>query len=246
MAIKHFIIPLLLLICIIILILHGPIPQDEQYHHFADGRNIWGIPNFWNVLTNLPFAFIGLFGIRTVRKAKEWELRHTGLILFWGFVLLTFGSGYYHLWPRNETLVFDRLAMTLIFMSFFSFIIQEQTAKKRGYRALLIFIIIGVLSVIYWWVSEGWGRGDLRPYILVQFFPLLAIPLILQLYKSTFNMTKEVSFIFFFFGVAKLTETYDEEIFNWLEYTLSGHSLKHLLMAVAGFWMVVLLQRRIK
>jgi hypothetical protein len=246
LAKKHFILPLLLLLCIAILIIYGSIPQEESYHLFADVRTLWDIPNFWNVMTNLPFLLVGILGIRAVRKAKEKVLRYTGLIMFWGFVLLTFGSGYYHLWPRNDTLVYDRLCMTLIFMSFFSFIIQERTAKQRGYRTLLILNLIGVLSVIYWWVSEGWGKGDLRPYILVQFFPLLAIPLLLLLYKSTFNMTKEVSLIFLFFGLAKLTETYDKEIYNWLEHTLSGHSLKHLLMAVAGYWMVVLIQRRIK
>ena len=38
--------------------LAGPVPQDPAYHCFADGRPLLGIPNFWNVLTNLPFGHV--------------------------------------------------------------------------------------------------------------------------------------------------------------------------------------------
>ena len=57
-----------------------------------------------HVMTNLPFAFLGILGIIEVRKATEKELRYMELVLFWGFVLLTFGIRYYYLWPSNDTL----------------------------------------------------------------------------------------------------------------------------------------------
>jgi hypothetical protein len=31
-----------------------PIPQDNAYHLFVDNRTIAGVPNFWNVVSNLP------------------------------------------------------------------------------------------------------------------------------------------------------------------------------------------------
>ena len=40
-------------------LLLSPIPQDQGYHRFADGRSLLGIPNFWNVVSNLPFVLIG-------------------------------------------------------------------------------------------------------------------------------------------------------------------------------------------
>ena len=41
----------------------GPIPQDVRYHLFVDTREIWSVPNFWNVVTNAPFAIVGLLGL---------------------------------------------------------------------------------------------------------------------------------------------------------------------------------------
>ena len=44
------------------LLLLSPIPQDQGYHHFADQRTLLGIPNFWNVISNLPFIAVGAAG----------------------------------------------------------------------------------------------------------------------------------------------------------------------------------------
>jgi hypothetical protein len=40
-----------------------PIPQNPSYHDFADQRTLFGIPNFWNVVSNGPFAVIGAMGL---------------------------------------------------------------------------------------------------------------------------------------------------------------------------------------
>ncbi len=243
---KQYIIPLLALLCVFALIIVGSIPQDQNYHDFADDRKLWGISNFLNVVTNLPFAFVGMLGLRLVRKIKERELKHISFILFTGFLLLTIGSSYYHLCPNNDTLVYDRIPMSIIFMCFFSLIISNCVNKKVGYRAFVILNIIGIMSVIYWAFSESIGHGDLRWYGMVQFFPILAIPLILVLYKSTLVPWKEIILIFLFFGLAKLTEKFDKEIYNFLRGAISGHSLKHLLMAVAEYEIVVMMRYRIK
>jgi hypothetical protein len=36
----------------------GPIPQDPDYHNFADTRKIWGIRNAFDVLSNAPFVVV--------------------------------------------------------------------------------------------------------------------------------------------------------------------------------------------
>lgn len=241
---KDYIIPSLAVICVIGLIFHGPIPQDPNYHGFADKRIVFGIPNFLNVITNLPFAIIGLLGLRAIRKAKEKDLKYISYMLFIGFLLLSIGSSYYHLWPKNETLVYDRIPMVLIFMSFFAFIICHHINKRTGYHAFIVLNIIGIISVIYWILSEHAGKGDLRWYGMVQFFPIVAIPLILFLYSSSSNYLKEIILIFLFFGLAKLCEEFDKDIYHYLSNTISGHSLKHILMAVAGYEIVVMMQGR--
>src|SRR5262245_199980 len=49
------------------LLLLPPTPQDQKYHQFADQRTILGIPNFWNVVSNLPFLAVGAAGLRRFR-----------------------------------------------------------------------------------------------------------------------------------------------------------------------------------
>lgn len=242
---KDYFIPILAIACIIALVFYGPIPQDQQYHFFADARKKFGIPNFLNVITNLPFLIIGLGGLAVAKKAKEKELRQICVVLFSGFLLLTFGSGYYHWIPNNISLVYDRLPMVIIFMSFFSLIIYDHSNRSVGYRSFISLTTLGLLSVLYWIWSEQQGYGDLRWYAMVQFFPLLAIPLILLLYKSPFNYTKYVVLIFLFFILAKIAEHFDEEIYLSLNKIISGHSLKHLFMAAAEFEILIMLKHRI-
>jgi hypothetical protein len=128
---KDYILPSLALLCIIALLLYGPIPQDQDYHNFADQREFFGIPNFLNVITNLPFAIVALFGLREVSTLKEKKLKHIGLALFVSFILVTLGSGYYHWWPNNETLVYDRIPITVILMSFFTFLIYDLIDRTK-------------------------------------------------------------------------------------------------------------------
>jgi hypothetical protein len=243
---KDVIVPLLALLCIIGMSMHSPMAQDLYYHNFADRRTILGIPNFLNVITNVPFLIIGVAGLRVVSIARETKLKRISSLLFFGFVLLTFGSGYYHLYPNNETLVCDRIPIVIIFMSFFAIIIYDCLNRYKGYAAFIILNIIGILSVVYWILSEHKGYGDLRWYGLVQFFPIIAIPLLLFLYKTPFNYSKEVIPIFVFFGLAKFAEHFDKEIYQCLFNTISGHSLKHVFVAIAGYELVSLIARRVK
>ena len=46
------------------LLLLPPILQDQNYHRFADERTLFSIPNFWNVISNLPFIAVGAAGLR--------------------------------------------------------------------------------------------------------------------------------------------------------------------------------------
>lgn len=94
-------------------------------------------------------------------------------------------------------------------------------------------------------MTEQVGRGDVRWYGMVQFFPIFAIPLMMWMYRSSFNYTEEIVWMFLFFGLAKLGETFDKAIFNFLGNTISGHSLKHLLMTAAGYEIVLLMKRKV-
>lgn len=222
-----------------------PIPQDPAYHRFADQRSFLGIPNALDVLSSLPFLLVGVYGLRqllTGHAGIDTELRPAGLVFFVGVGLTAFGSGYYHLAPDNATLVWDRLPMTLAFMSLVSLVVGEYVSIRFGRSLLWPLLAIGVASVVWWAWTESVGAGDLRPYALVQFLPFLLLPLILLLYRP--RWTKSV-FLWLAGGcylLAKLLEFLDGPVFALAG--LSGHTLKHLVAAVGAWCLLLMLQSR--
>lgn len=89
-----------------------------------------------------------------------------------------------HLQPTNETLFWDRLPMTIAFMSFVSIIIGEYISEKVVLHSLLPLVLMGTASVIYWYFTEQAGQGYLRFYGLVQFLPILIIPMIILMFPA--------------------------------------------------------------
>lgn len=236
-----------ILIAVIVAVLSPPIPQPPDYHDFADKREIFGIPNFWDVISNLPFVVIGILGTAWVNIGK-WpggisELRTAYLLFFIGTILVGIGSGYYHLNPSNETLFWDRLPMTAAFAAFFCIVVGEYVSVRLGMRLLLPLLLVGALSVMYWSYTEGLGRGDLRPYALVQFLPIILTLLILMTYRSPFVTSRYMWAIVATYAVAKLAEALDEQLFQ-LTAVLSGHSIKHLIASAGGFLLILALLRR--
>ena len=223
-----------------------PIAQDVAYHDFADKREILGISNFFNVVSNVPFFVIGVWGLvflrrRTLAVSKE-EIP-AFMTLFSGIALTGFGSVYYHLAPSNATLFWDRLPMTMIFMSLMAVIIGERISPAEGRWLLPIFLAVGFASVVYWRVTELQGAGDLRFYGFVQFFPVLAIPLIIFLYPSARTGTAKLIAAGGFYLFAKIAEVLDAPIFEFSG-MVSGHTVKHLMAGIASYWLLLLLTDR--
>lgn len=222
------------------------IPQDPAYHRFADQSSHFGVPNFWNVVSNLPFLLIGLEGIRELYRGKlavMAEFRAGYLLFFLGIALVGPGSAWYHLAPDNAGLVWDRLPMTLGFMAFLAVIIAEYISVPAGRVLLWPLVLTGLASVLYWKISEARGQGDLRWYGLVQFLPMLLIPLILLLFRPSFTGSAYPWAMLGAYGAAKLAELLDAPLFRVL-YPLSGHALKHLLAAAAAYALLLGLRRR--
>ena len=197
-----------------------PIPQPESYHAFADHRRLLGIPNFWNVASNLPFAVSGVFGLRAFRDLAS-------RLLFAGILLTTFGSAYYHWAPDTPRLLCDRLPMTVAFMSLLALVIQLEFGAKAGRWLLLPLVAAGLLSVIWWRLA-----GDLRPYLLVQFVPILMIPVALLFFDIPARRELWIALALYVF--AKVAESLDSESFTAI--ALSGHTVKHLLAGLSTWW----------
>jgi hypothetical protein len=227
------------------------IPQPQSYHVFADQRRFLGIPHFVNVISNLPFAAIGVWGLVFLRRAsREKDPKHfldnrevwPYWILFAGLVLTAFGSSYYHLQPGNATLMWDRLPMAIVFMSLVAAVIAERLSLRAGLWLLPILLFIGVSSVYHWHRSELRGAGDLRFYAAVQVYSVLFL-LIAVLLASPYTRGTDLAIVAGLYAVAKILEALDRPIFE-LGHIVSGHTLKHLAAAAAGYWILRMLQKR--
>jgi hypothetical protein len=203
------------------LLLLPPILQDQGYHQFADLRVLFGIPNVWNVISNLPFIVIGAVGLTRCRDDAA------TVIIFFGILLTGIGSSYYHWSPNDDTLFWDRLPMALAFMAILATAVAERLSAKAGSILLWPLLAIGVFSLLVW----RWS-GDLRLYGWVQFFPLLALPLMLLLLPPKYTGALHWIAAAAVYALAKVLEHFDDAIYS-IGHFVSGHTLKHLVAATA-------------
>ena len=216
-----------------------PISQDLSYHDFADSRQFSGVPNLLNVISNVPFLLFGIMGIFYCKRIREVEAYWSWLTLFSGVTLVTVGSGYYHLNPGNETLVWDRLPIAIAFMGLYIAVLSEFVNPKIQRQFLVPSILLGFLSVLIWHLTD-----DLRFYLWVQFFPILSMPIVLVLYKGRYTHVRFLLYALIFYLFAKMFEFYDREIFSFLSEQLSGHTLKHIFASLSILSLYLMLQKR--
>ena len=217
------------------------IRQDPAYHAFADTRTIAGIANFWNVVSNAGFVAVGLVGLMWACRhgrpsangpiAARWEA--AAIFTFAGGTLLTgVGSTFYHLAPDSGRLVWDRLPMTLLFMALFALVIGDRVGSMAGFWLLSPLLATGIASVVMWDWSERAGRGDLRLYALVQFLPMVIVPLLLVLMPARWSGAGWLWSALALNAIGKVAELSDALLFAWSG-LISGHTAKHILMAGA-------------
>lgn len=219
------------------------IAQKQDYHAFAAESKIWGIPNFWNVASNLGFILVGIWGLRVSVRTKPADALL--ITLFFGILCTGFGSAYYHWNPNNHTLVPDRLPMTIVFSSFFCWMLSFYLGVKKAKQTWYFLLPLSIATVFYWSYTENLGQGDLRPYLLVQFLPMVLLLFMLIFGKPLVKIPfKPILYILFSYTLAKIAESYDAQIYAWSG-LISGHPLKHLLAAVATYYMVGLAFKKV-
>ncbi len=238
----------------------APIPQPQVYHDFADKRTFicscaakggfflppgaeserkgFIIKNFGDVLSNLVIFAGGVRGLAllqvgntdfAVGSIREWQQQVCLPILFSSTVAISAGSAYYHWNPNDSTLVWDRLPMTVAFVSTFCYMLEEYIPDVGiGQSLLAPLLLLGMFSVLYW----SWA-DDLRLYALIQFLPLVIIAGLLVCRRPKHGGAAHHAFALVSYGLAKVCEERDYEIFSWTRQRVSGHTLKHVLAGMA-------------
>ncbi len=245
---KNIIVLLLVSLCAAAaMVFVQPIPQASFYHAFVDTRTMLGIPNTFNVLSNLPFVLVGCTGLVLIAKRLVNQtaapVDPLYLVFFSGVFLTGLGSGYYHIEPNNTTLVWDRLPMTIAFMGLFTAVIAERISLKAGRLLLFPLLAFGVFSIWYWHWTEIQNLGDLRLYALVQFLPMILIPLMLWLFPPRYTRGYDFMITIGWYGLSKASEALDGPIFS-AGNIMSGHSLKHIFAAIGTYWILRMILKR--
>lgn len=238
---------LLLPLCAVALALAllPPFPQPQEYHRFADTRAFFGVPNFLNVVSNVAFiavAALGLFALRSTSFADARECPPWGLF-FLALAATAFGSAWYHLAPDNARLFWDRLPINLCFAALLSSVIAERCSVKTGLLLLPPLMTIGAGAAWYWLRSEELGAGNVLPYFAFQLYALIAILLLMRLLPSRYSRSADLYRMILLYGAALAAELLDRYIFMLGE-IVSGHTLKHLLAAMAAYQLVRMLRLR--
>jgi hypothetical protein len=224
-----------------------PIPQPLAYHNFADQRGWLGIPNFGDVVSNLTFAIVGLWGLVYLFQPGAGKFsgsreRWLYTVMFAGLILTAFGSAYYHLEPGNTRLVWDRIPIMIVFMALLAAVIAERVGVPAGLALFPVLQSVGIGSVLVWRAGELRGHGDLRFYAAVQVYAILVLFLALWL-QPKYTRGADFAVVVGFYVLAKILEESDRRIFA-VGHIVSGHTLKHLAAAMAGYWILRMLQRR--
>lgn len=236
-----------------LIFLAPPFAQPPGYHDFADRRACLGLPNCFDTLSNVFFVLAGAYGLYCLRRlagAAEWRgfldarERWPYTLFFLAVVLIGGASAWYHLAPDNARLVWDRAAMALAFMAWFSALLAERAGVKAGLALLAPLCAAGLGAVFYWAWSETQGAGDLRPWLLVQLMPMLLIPLLVRLYPPRYSRGHDVLAVIGLYVVVLLLDLGDRAIFALTDGLVSGHTLKHLAAALAAWLVARYLRRR--
>jgi len=231
-----------------------PIAQPLAYHNFADSRSIIGIPNFMDVISNLLILFAGSYGLKLLLDPRDGVQRShfessieaiPYITFFMGAVLTSFGSAYYHISPDNFSLAWDRLPITIMITSFLAAVISERIHQKTGLILLPLLVGVGIFSVGHWHQTELAGAGDLRLYLAVQFLPILLSLYMLFFLRSRYSRGDYFGWAILLYALAKAAEIFDHDIFTLLLQWVSGHTLKHVFVAIAMLILAEMLRCRI-
>jgi hypothetical protein len=214
-----------------------PLAQAQHYHAFADQRSWLGVPFAMDVLSNLAFAAFGLAGL-----SRLWRLpaptpgdaqRPLAALFFGGLLLTAVCSAWYHWQPDDAGLAVDRCGMVLAFAGLLGLAAAGSISDRAGVLLALGLLVLGPLSVWAWSVS-----GNVLPWGVLQFGGMALLLVLAWLKPLPGALAVRWGVVILIYVAAKVLEQADQVLYALSGQLVSGHSLKHVVAALAG-WPVI-------
>lgn len=211
----------------------GPVlPASPHQHGFADQRVLWGLPCALDVLSNLPFAVAGGWGLWTLgrqrRGVADGVTRATTALFFAGLLLTSVGSTVYHWQPDDAGLLWDRLGMAAAFAGLLGLVTAGRVSPRAGWLTAAT-VVVAAPAAALWWAHSG----NLLPWAVVQLGGMVVVAVLALLPDRHGALAVQWGAVVAWYGAAKLFEAADHAVFEATGEWVSGHSLKHLLAAGA-------------
>ena len=216
------------------------IAQPQDYHDFADQRAFLGVPNAADVLSNLAFVAVAVLGLwRLARDTLPLApvVKFSMYIFFAGLFLTGFGSAYYHWEPNDQTLVWDRLPMTIAFAGMLGTLFGERISRRAGTAMIVFMLVVGPGSVFYWKAT-----GDLSVYVADQFGAMAAVIMTLLFTEKGRDPFPWWTLIGWY-TLSKVAEAGDVLLWDATHELFAGHVVKHLAAAMGGLAIANALRR---
>lgn len=209
-------------------------------HPFVDARVLWGVPNALDVLSNVPLGLAGILGLLALRgRPLPKPTSHAMAVFFWGFVGASIGSAWYHWAPDAAGLMLDRLGMAVTFAGAVALALSERVDHYAARIALPVMLACAAASAVL-----AFTPGNVLPWGVVQFGGMALIAW--AALQTPLNNALGVSLgaLIGLYALAKLCELNDETLFHLSGDWVSGHTLKHLVAALAACPVMATLMRQ--
>lgn len=211
-----------------------PLNQPAGYHGFADQRMLLGIPNAMDVLSNLPFALAGMLGLYCLWSMPPRILsnvqRAMAALFFAGLVLTAAGSAWYHWQPDDFGLAADRSGMAVAFAGALGLAAAGRVSARAGAVLGLLVLLLAPFTIQAWTAT-----GNLLPWAVLQFGGVALLLWLALLRPRYWALEIRWGIMIVAYAAAKLLEINDAQVFLLTHEIVSGHTLKHLMAALAAW-----------
>ncbi len=209
---------------------HGHTHVHAHGHPFIDARAFWGIPNALDVLSNLIFLPMGLWGMVSLFQAPvvPRATRQAATVLFVGLLLTCAGSSFYHWAPSPLGLALDRAGMAVAFAGVLGLAAAERVSQRAAPWVWAGVLGAGLLG------SALAFAGASATWMVVQFGGMGVVLWAAAQRAQPGALGIRWALVIAIYAAAKLLELGDAAVFHATGDLVSGHSLKHLVASLAA------------